>query len=175
MCVAIGTAKLGDACKAGAGDNCGPGLICLREACGNGLARCYKHCTKNDQCGGSFCQIAINDDMDKPTGFLVCDVAPRTCDPVTNTGCPDPALKCYLSGSSDTTCDCPSNPAKPAKAGDDCRIYNDCDGGLVCVSGVGGVTTPKCRYACNVAAPSCPNNAICVPVGTNAKYGYCNG
>ncbi|MDB4980540.1 MAG: hypothetical protein JWM82_1292, partial [Myxococcales bacterium] len=90
-CVAAGTVKLGELCKLGTGDDCAPGLICRKEACGNGLARCYQHCTKSEQCAGSFCQLSI-DDGGKATGFTVCDVAPRTCDPVTNMGCPAAAL-----------------------------------------------------------------------------------
>jgi hypothetical protein len=174
-CVSAGTVKLGDVCKSGPGDDCEPGLICLKEACGNGLARCYRHCTTSAQCGGAFCQISIDDDAMKPTGFDVCDLAPRACDPVTSTGCPDPALKCYLTGSNDTLCDCPSNPVKPAKNGEDCKIYNDCDGGLFCVGGVGGVATPRCHFVCDLAKPSCPGGVVCVPVGANAKYGYCDG
>ena len=45
-CVPLGRSKLGDVCNANA-DNCAPGLICLLETCGNGLARCYQHCTKD--------------------------------------------------------------------------------------------------------------------------------
>jgi hypothetical protein len=175
-CVAAGAVKLGDLCKLGAADDCQPGLICRKESCGNGLARCYKHCTKNDQCSGSFCQIAINDDMGNSTGFNVCDVAPTVCDPVANTGCPSPSLNCYLTGSNDTLCDCPSNPTKPAQNGEACTFYNDCAGELFCVGGVGGT---RCHFVCDPVNPSCPKDATgtqvpCLPVG-NAKFGYCAG
>ncbi len=171
-CVAAGTVKLGELCKLGVGDDCAPGLICRKEACGNGLARCYQHCTKSEQCGGSFCQLSIDDDAGKPTGFTVCDVAPRTCDPITSDGCPANAFKCYLTGSNDTLCDCPSNPTKPGAAGDACNFYNDCDGGLYCVGGVG--VTPRCHFVCDVANPTCPATTTCHPVGTSAKFGYCD-
>jgi hypothetical protein len=177
-CVAAGgTVKLGDPCKLGSGDNCAPGLVCRKEACGNGLARCYKHCTSTDQCPGSRCQLAIPDDTGAASGFLACDVTPQTCDPVGNTGCPDLALNCYLTGANDTLCDCPLNPAKPGKAGAACTFYNDCDGGFVCVGGVGGVAATRCRFACSLtASPSgCPSGVNCVPVGTSAKFGYCDG
>ncbi|HVZ72252.1 MAG TPA: hypothetical protein VHJ20_07745 [Polyangia bacterium] len=172
-CVAVGTKKLGEICAAGANDDCGAGLICLKEICGNGLARCYKHCTAASQCGGGFCQTAINDDSNTPTKFDVCDLAPQTCDPVANMGCPSGSLNCYLTGGNDTLCDCPRNAASPAKAGDKCAIYNDCDGGLFCIQGSSGAAA-TCHYTCSLTNPSCPNNAPCRAVGTNTKYGYCD-
>jgi hypothetical protein len=174
-CVAAGTVKLGELCRLGTGDDCAPGLICRKETCGNGLARCYKHCTKSEQCGGSLCQLSIDDDANKPTGFTVCDVVPRTCDPILNMGCPAAALKCYLTGATDTLCDCPSNPTKPAQVGEACNFYNDCDGGLYCIGG-GGDPTPRCRRVCDPTnASTCSASVACVPIGTNAKFGYCNG
>jgi hypothetical protein len=58
-CVPSGSVKLGEICKFGNDDNCAPGLICLQEACGNGLGRCYRHCARSDQCAGSICQFQI--------------------------------------------------------------------------------------------------------------------
>lgn len=169
-CVAVGAIKLGDLCKLGAGDDCAPGLICRKEACGNGLARCYQHCTKPEQCSSPFCQLSIDDDVGNATGFTVCDVALRACDPVTNSGCPAAALNCYLTGASDTLCDCPANPTKPAQIGEPCNFYNDCAGGLYCI---GAVVAARCHFVCDVMNPSCGNNGQCVPLGS--KFGYCDG
>ena len=171
-CVPSGTVKLGEVCKIGSSDNCAPGLICLTESCGNNLGRCYKHCTTTDQCDGTICQIPILDSHSNDTGFKTCDVPPHACDPVNNTGCPDPAFNCYLTSASLTLCDCPGTTAG-GKNGDPCTIYTDCAPGYVCVSGGGGVAAAHCRFACSVASPACSAGTSCIPTGTGAQYGYC--
>jgi hypothetical protein len=176
QCVPVGSAKLGDTCKPGAQDNCGAGLICLSEGCGNGLGRCYRHCAGDEQCPGSICTIPILDQTGKDTGFRTCDVPAQSCDPVNNTGCPDPALACYLTSANQTLCDC-ANP-HPADGGTSggmndapCNVYNDCAAGFFCVdSGMG----PRCHFVCLVASPACPAGR-CIPSGTGSKYGYCGG
>jgi len=169
-CVPTGTVKLGDVCTPGAADNCGVGLICLIETCGNGLARCYRHCTSGDQCDGTACTIPVNDGKDGGASYLTCDVPPRTCDPVANTGCPNHALNCYLTNTS-TLCDCPT---KQGMNNAECMIYSECAPGFVCISGVGGLAGPHCHFVCSVANPSCPAlTPHCTPAGTGAKYGFC--
>jgi hypothetical protein len=166
-CVPAGVKTLGQTCNPAA-DDCAPGFICLQEACGGGtLGRCYKHCATTDQCGGTICQIPIQDSTGNDTGYRACDVAPQTCDPIAKTGCPAPALNCYVSGSSTTVCDCPNRPADMGGLDAACTIYSDCAPGLVCVStGPGGA---RCRPLCLIAAPAC-NNCIASGLG---KYGYC--
>jgi len=171
-CVPAGTIKLGEICKLANADNCAPGLICLQELCGNNLGRCYKHCTSNDQCDGTICQIPIPDAHGQASGFLTCDVPSHVCDPVNNTGCPDVAFDCFLTSASLTLCDCPGAPPG-GKNGDPCTIYSDCAVGFVCVGGVGGVAEPRCRFACTVANPACTAGTTCIPTGTGAKFGYC--
>lgn len=178
-CVPPGTVKLGDVCTPGDVDNCAPGLICLLESCGNGLARCYRHCTASDQCDGTECTITINDSDNKPTPFTTCDVPARTCDPVAPTaGCPDPALGCYLTSEGKTLCDCPGKPATQGGNGALCNLYSDCAPGLFCVARGNGETTAHCHFVCNVAAPSCPTDpstgksAACLSVGPGT-FGYC--
>jgi hypothetical protein len=171
-CVPSGPVKLGEVCKLGNADNCGPGLICLQEACGNGLGRCYHHCSTSDQCDGTICQIPIEDSAGKDTGFLACDVPGQTCDPVSNTGCPSPALNCYLTSANQTLCDCPSSPTAMGKENDPCTIYSDCAPAFVCISGVGGVPGAHCHFACSVANPSCPSGH-CIPATAGSKYGTC--
>lgn len=179
-CVAAGTVGLGDVCNPNA-DDCAPGLICLLESCGNALARCYRLCTSDDQCSGTACTITVNDASNNPTKFLTCDVPPRTCDPVGNTGCPNPALNCYLTSANETLCDCPSS----TQGGNDatCVLYNDCQPGFICIAGVEGQTSPHCHFVCNVAHPSCPTIGVtdggqpisqtCMPAVVGAPYGYC--
>ena len=172
-CVAAGTVKLGDPCNPSA-DDCEPGLICLLETCGNGLARCYRHCTSNDQCDGTACTITIDDSKGNPTPYTTCDVPPRACNPVDGSGCPNQALNCYLTSANETLCDCPGNVAKQGMNNDPCTIYSDCAAGFICISGVDGQTTPHCHFVCDVAKPSCPSSEPrCVPAGTGSKYGYC--
>jgi hypothetical protein len=172
-CVSAGTVKLGDVCNPNA-DNCAPGLICLSETCGNGLARCYRHCTADEQCDGSRCTITIEDSKGNNTPYLTCDVPPRTCNPVDGSGCPSVSLNCYLTSANETLCDCPTNPAKQGGPNDPCTFYSDCGAGFICIAGVGGQTTPHCHFVCDVSAPSCPNSEPkCTPAGTGSKYGYC--
>jgi hypothetical protein len=174
-CVSAGTVKLGDVCNAGA-DDCAPGLICLLETCGNGLARCYQHCISNDQCAGTACTITIDDSKGNATSYTTCDVPPRACNPVAigTSGCPNPALNCYLTSANETLCDCPGNVAKQGMNNDPCTIYSDCAAGFICISGVDGQTTPHCHFVCEVANKSCPiSEPNCVPAGTGSKYGYC--
>jgi len=181
-CVASGTAKLGQLCTStSAGDSCGPGLICLQESCGNGLARCYRHCTVDAQCTNTICTIPIEDAAGADTGFKTCDVPPQTCDPINNAGCPDPALNCYLTGDNLTLCDCPQNadPKKQGMNGATCTIYSDCAPGFLCISNVGGLAGPHCHFECNVMNKSCPAEGDggfmqCVPVVVGAMYGYCS-
>jgi hypothetical protein len=174
-CVSIGTVKLGDVCNPNK-DNCGAGLICLLEPCGNGLGRCYRHCTSADQCDGTACTIFIQNEAGINTTFKTCDVPARACDPVIGTGCADPALNCYLTNANRTLCDCPGNPTKPGMNNDPCLVYSDCAEGFICISGVNGQTSAHCHFVCEVGkAGSCPGSEPnCNPTVVGAKYGYCS-
>jgi hypothetical protein len=176
-CVPPGTVKLGGVCTPGATDNCEPGLICLVELCGNGLARCYRHCTTAAECDGTACTITINDFHNNPTPYLTCDVPAATCDPVAGTGCPDPALNCYLTSENKTLCDCPRTMPAPGTNGAACKLYSDCAESFVCI-GLAGETTPHCRFVCDVSKPACPATGDggmlpCVPTGAGSKFGFC--
>jgi hypothetical protein len=171
-CVSGGKIKLGEVCTPGKIDNCAPGLFCRTEPCGNGLARCYRHCTGNDQCDGSACTIMISGDSGAATPYFTCDIPASTCDPVANTGCPDPALNCYLTSANQRLCDCPAAAAGQNSA--PCTFYNDCAPGFVCIAlGVGAA--PRCHFACSVAHVSCTvAEPKCVASGTGAQFGYCS-
>lgn len=168
-CVPTGPKKLGERCNPTADqDDCGAGLICLEEACGNRLGRCYRHCSRTEQCSdGTLCQIPILDSGGVETGYLSCDIAPQECDPVFNIGCPDPALNCYLTSGGQTLCDCPGSA--PGNLGDPCMFYGDCAMGLACVT-AGGAS--RCTAVCTIQNPTCPSGRTCVPSG--ATYGTCN-
>ena len=179
-CVPPGTVKVGDVCTPGDVDNCAPGLICLLESCGNGLARCYRHCTSNDQCDGTACTITINDNDNQPTPFTTCDVPARTCDP----GGSDDRLPGSRAGllPHERGQDALRLPGKPATQGGNgaaCNLYSDCAPGFFCIASGNGQTTPHCHFVCNVAAPSCPQDpstgmpAACLPVGTGSPFGSC--
>ncbi|HET6282572.1 MAG TPA: hypothetical protein VFH73_16530 [Polyangia bacterium] len=167
-CTAIGAKTVGQVCNLSA-DDCSAGLICLQEACGGGtLGRCYKYCSKADQCGGPSCQIPVLAPGNQETGFLVCDVAAQDCDPVAKTGCPSPSLNCYLTSANQTLCDCPN---RAGMLGEACTIYSDCATGLVCVSNLAGLAGSRCAQICSQQSPNCPAAMHCIPSGM--KYGYC--
>jgi len=164
-CVPAGTKTLGQKCNPKA-DDCAAGFICLGEMCGNLLGRCYRHCTKDAQCAGTMCQIPILDDVTE-TGFFACGLAASDCNPVNDTGCPDPALSCYyLASSNQTVCDCPT---QLGMLNQPCSIYTECAPGLACVNVTG---SSRCYRVCDSTTPNC-NGAPCVTSTTGAKYGYC--
>jgi hypothetical protein len=173
-CVPAGTVKLGELCNSNA-DNCAPGLICLIETCGNGLARCYQHCTKTEQCSGTACTINIEDIASNPTKYFTCDVPPRACNPVDNTGCPSASFNCYLTNANQTLCDCPGS--KMGMNNDPCMLYSECAPGFICISGVDMQMSPHCHFVCDVSQGSkgCTNaEPVCTPGVTGAKFGYCS-
>jgi hypothetical protein len=167
-----GTKALGAVCTPGAGDDCAPGFLCMKEKCGTNLGRCYRHCATDAQCSGRFCQLRILDRSGNLTKFQVCEIAPSDCDALAGTGCPNAALKCYLSGTQ-TLCDCPSGstPA-PVMLNEPCVFNNDCATGLVCISNVGGLPGPHCHPVCALATGMCPMGRHCV--ASSVKYGYCD-
>jgi hypothetical protein len=170
-CTAPGARTLGQVCTLSS-DNCAAGLVCLAEACGNVLGRCYQFCNGNAQCNGTICQIVVQDMSGADSSFRACDLAPQDCNPVSNTGCPDPALNCYVTSTSQTLCDCP-NVTPPRMSGDSCMLYNDCAAGYVCISGVGGLSGARCYAVCDVGNPACPLGRACIPTSAGSKYGYC--
>jgi hypothetical protein len=181
-CTPSGTKKLGEVCNASA-DNCAPGFICLLESCGNGLARCYQHCTADGQCTApAACTIPIQDSKGNNTSFKTCDVPEQDCNPVDGSGCPDPALNCYLTNANQRLCDCQTKNVGQGGNNVPCNLYSECDQGYICIAGVNGQPTAHCHVVCDVANPACPmasspdggaTQQVCVPAGTGAKFGYC--
>jgi hypothetical protein len=144
-------------------DDCGPGLVCLQESCGTALGRCYRYCRDASMCGASgVCGTPIDLPGATTTNQRVCNLGDSPCDAFARTGCPDPALNCYVTGPSHTTCDCPAggNHAQ----GEVCNGYNDCALGLACLQ-VGGAS--RCYKLCR-SASDCPS---CMTLGTAG--GYC--
>jgi hypothetical protein len=147
-------------------DACAPGLTCLQEACGNDLGRCYRFCRDASVCSGTgVCgtPVLLPDRSDSLQ--RVCDLGGQACDPYAGTGCVDPALRCYVLGPTQRTCDCPSGVNAPAGAS--CG-YNDCAAGLACLQiGAGGAN--RCVKLCESAA-DCPDST-CDPFGDT--FGFC--
>ena len=156
-CVApVGEKTLGQLCAPTA-DDCAPGLVCLPETCGNNLGRCRRFCRDATVCppgAGCATQIPLPDLT--PSGQLACDLGYQTCDPYAATGCPDPALHCYVTGPSHTTCDCPNAAGAAREEGDACSAYNDCAVGLACIQ-AGGPS--RCLRLCQSTA-ECPTCSV---------------
>lgn len=139
---------MGQVCQLGA-DDCAPGFACLREACGTDLGRCYRFCRDGSTCA---CARVVTLPNGTSSGQRVCDLGNQGCDATATASCPDPALHCYVTGPSTTTCDCPSGVE--GKEGAACSAINDCVTGLFCLK-VAGVS--QCVRLCRTAAdcPSC--------------------
>jgi hypothetical protein len=162
-----GAGALGDVCDPTM-DRCSPGLFCLKEACGTNLGRCHRFCRDASACGpsgvcGTPVRLADGTTTDQRACNLSSDV---TCDPFATggaSGCPDVALNCYVTGPSQTICDCPSGQNR--QAGQTCVDANDCQTGLRCLQ-LGG--SPAMCYRLCRNASDC---AGCTILGSAG--GYC--
>lgn len=162
----LGTKGLGAICQPGS-DDCAPGYVCLKEVCGTNLGRCFQFCRAGTPCGaGVGCNTAVTLDTGT-TSQLVCNLGDSNCNIYDGTGCPDPALKCYVAGTR-AKCDCPSTSGAPLNVGDTCVNYNDCGTGLVCLT-VSGATQSQCFRLCQTAADC--GGATCMSLGSVG--GYC--
>jgi hypothetical protein len=151
----VGAKTLGQVCQPSA-DDCAAGLTCLQEACGDHLGRCYRFCRDATMCGATgACAKAVALPNGTSSAQRVCNLADQTCDPYAGTGCPDPALHCYVTGPSHTACDCPSMPGAEGQEGDRCSAYNDCAAGLACLQAAGA---SRCLRLCRSTA-DCPTCA----------------
>jgi len=156
-CVPTGGAKLiGSTCQPGSSE-CAPGLACLEELCGTGLGRCYRYCNDASVCPSGVCGIPI-----EGSDQHVCNIGDLACDPYARTGCPDPALNCYVTSPNHTACDCPTG--KNVAQGESCMYYNDCALGLACIKmGAAARCFKLCRNASDCAGCT----------GLGASIGYC--
>lgn len=164
VCAApVGTKSVAEVCNLDM-DDCAPGLVCQREVCGDNLGRCYRLCRDASACGpGVACSAPLNTSGGgNGSGLRVCDLGNQTCDPFAQTDCPT-GLTCYVTGPSQTSCECPSMPGMERQEGDSCSASNDCAVGLWCLNVSG---SPRCLRLCQSAA-DCGN---CTTVGT---YKYC--
>jgi hypothetical protein len=142
----VGNKTAGTMCQPGS-DECGLGLVCLKESCGTELGRCYRYCREAAMCGAGVCGTPINLPSGEDSGQRVCSLGDETCDAFARSGCSDPALNCYMTGPGHTTCDCPSG--RDRALGESCGVYNDCALGLVCLSAGGAAAT--CHKVCRNA------------------------
>lgn len=166
-CAPIGTKNVGDLCHM-APDDCGPGLVCQAEACGAGLARCYRFCRDFGDCGGSVpCTKTVRTAAGEATNYMACDVAPSACDPIAQTGCGDSALVCYVVGPTSTRCDC---LGANLPEGQPCTSSTACAPGLECVgAGAGDVSCQRlCRTSADCVRPDGGAAGSCIPSGNFA-------
>jgi hypothetical protein len=120
----------------------------VQESCGTNLGRCRRMCREAEECpNNTACTHPVLMANQMPSGQRACDLGNAACDPYATTGCPDPALHCYVTGPTRTSCDCPSGVA--ATEGQECSAYNDCAVGLACIQ-TGG--TSRCVRLCQSAA-----------------------
>lgn len=160
---AVGEKMLGQICQPGT-DECGPGLACLSESCGNNLGRCRRMCSDASVCTsrGSCTRPILLPNL-APSGQRACDLGDEQCDPYATTGCPDPALHCYVAGPTYTTCDCPGAEETEGQA---CSAYYDCAVGLACIQAGG---SSRCMRLCQ-STTDCPT---CTALGSVNSVKYC--
>lgn len=159
-----GAKLVGAICQPGA-DDCAPGLACLQESCGTNLGRCYRYCRDGSGCGtNGVCAMPVLRPDGTESGQRACALGPSTCDAIARTGCPDPALNCYVTAPNQTICDCPGG--RNRAQGETCDGYNDCALGLWCLAVSGGAQS-RCYKLCRSTADC----AGCMFQGTAG--GYC--
>jgi hypothetical protein len=165
-CVAQGGSQLeGQVCHPAA-DNCAPGYVCVKDACSN-MGRCHRFCLTTDSnvCTASMvCGTPVPLANGTGSSQRACNFGDASCNAVSQTGCPDPALICFATGLSSSLCDCPSG--KNLAQGDDCVDYNDCLPGLWCLRLTQDGPT-QCLRLCNSTA-DCPGCTFLGP-----SRGYC--
>jgi hypothetical protein len=148
-------------------DACAPGLVCVREACGE---HCFSYCRSDADCPGSACTRPATGLPGNPGGFKLCEVPFSTCDPTQpQMGCPPGEETCYLSSVADKTfCGCHSGDSRVT---DPCNATLDCFPGLICVGAIGDL---HCRTVCKLTDVfPCAGAATCHPINDSKIYGYC--
>jgi hypothetical protein len=138
-----------------------PGDVCLKETCGNNLGRCYRFCRTDNDCSPTVCLTRVSSDL------MACNQGNVPCQAFANTGCADPALVCYVTGTTQTACDCP-NPAALMQEGKDCISYNDCASGLACLAVLG--RTSRCYRLCDPTMGCTDSTKTCTPIGSAGYY-----
>lgn len=158
-CTTVGTKAEGDVCNLSA-DDCKTGYGCVRDGCGANLGRCRKFCRTSADCAGSGCNT-----LPGANAISTCEPPQQTCNPVqgaATSGCPDPALACYLEVPS-TTCDCPGSKA----AGSPCISSPDCAPGLTCIgySRQASICRTVCASPADCTAPEVCDKSLGGNVG----------
>jgi hypothetical protein len=173
QCVAVGEGGDGAACSSYA--DCQAGLDCTTSPDPGRTGQCRRYCCElNGSRGcpaGQFCRIGIENGHGALTGVFVCDQC-DDCDLRDATACGD-GKGCYVLAENETCRVC--RPAGGARAGEPCRLNDDCQAGTGCLS-VGAQT--RCLAFCDLAAASsCPGGASCrtavglsLPSGTGVCF-----
>jgi hypothetical protein len=159
----VGSKGVGQLCQVGVGaDDCAPGFVCLREACGSDLGRCYRFCRDSSMCPASnACARVVTLPNGASSGQRVCDMTDQGCDLYAAAPCPDPALRCYVTGLTHTACDCPNADKAEGEA---CSQYTDCQKGLACLKV--GSSPSQCLRLCRSTA-DCPT---CLALSAVVSY-----
>lgn len=166
-CVAIGTKGSSQACES----DCEAGYMCVNNNTG-GPAICHQFCDDDSDCSGagSLCVL----DVGAGAGTL----CTHNCDPISSSGCEDPATKCDIASEmqapnrSLTQC----AGAGTLTQGQACTTTADCASGLGCLD-VGGMMK-QCLTWCRVSSPVCPGAETCtsfnptITIGA-VEYGSC--
>lgn len=121
-----------------------------------GVDICHKVCVSDNDCTppGGGCVFTV-------TG--VGQICTHNCDPISDTGCNETSMKCYLldvgNNQYRTTC----GAQGPGISGSTCTFPSDCDAGMTCVT-VNMMPPSTCLHWCNLAMPICPMGGNCSPL-----------
>jgi hypothetical protein len=167
-CGVPGDKLLSEACTAG---QCALGQVCTGPPTNiGGSDICFKFCEDDTDCtapGGQCIFTLTNGETTK--------LCSQNCDPISDQGCLEPSMKCYLLTNNQTNLQLTScGAAGSGTAGSACTTPSDCGKGLMCVQDPNTMTT-VCRPWCNVSAPTCAqcvglNPAVMLGV---LEYGVC--
>jgi hypothetical protein len=155
VCTTPGSKAVGELCDL-TNDNCAVGLGCVKDGCGTNLGRCRQFCRSSAECTGG-CNLLVG-------AISVCEPPSQSCNPVgAGSGCPDPALTCYLEGTT-TICDCGGSLAE----GMGCTFSSECAPGMTCIGFMG---SPSCHVVCS-GQQDCSSGQVCDKT-IGGTFGFC--
>jgi len=169
-CIEEGSTPPGESCISG---ECTPGHICVNNLTG-GSAICHEFCSDDGDCSppGGLCILSIAN--------MSATVCSQNCDPVTDTGCEEPTMKCDIGQEAGgqmrwfTRC----TGSGSVDQGEVCTNSNQCLPGLSCFN-IPNQTDNNCLTWCRVSPPSsCPSSTACSPFAPaitvgSVEYGAC--
>jgi hypothetical protein len=166
-CGAAGDKNVSEACAPG---ECALGHTCTAPPSNIGGPNvCFEFCQDDMDCSapGGQCIFTLPGDNVK--------LCSQNCDPISDQGCAETSMKCYLLTNNQTMLQLTSCGAAGAGLeGSACSTPSDCGKGLMCVNDPNTMAT-TCRTWCAVSAPNC---ATCVGLNPAVvlgvlEYGVC--